>query len=233
MIFRAHASSSHGNLYLAECGSSRLAIEAGLRFHEIREALDFRVSRLAGCLVSHYHADHARAARDLIRASVDVYASRETWDRLRLNGHRALMLQDRQEARVGPWRVLPFAARHDATGAMGFYIEAPDGDRLLFSCDTAYVPHRFSGLTHVAVEANYSEAWLGRSDTAPEQQTRLLRSHMSVERAIRMLFANDLSRVREIWLLHLSDDRGHEDEFRRAVESATGKPVHIAPRRRT
>ncbi len=43
-----------------------------------------------------------------------------------------------------------------------------------------------------------------------------------------MLQANDLSRVEEIHLLHLSDAHADEVEFRNAVEKAVGRPTYVA-----
>lgn len=42
------------------------------------------------------------------------------------------------------------------------------------------------------------------------------------------LKANDLSKVREIWLLHLSDGNSDAERFKREVMELTGKPVYIA-----
>src|SRR5690606_38237819 len=97
---------------------------------------------------------------------------------------------------------------------------------------TAYCKYRFRGLTHLMVEANYSAEFLRRRVIEREvnvaHKTRVLRNHMSIERLLVMLRANDLSRVREIHLLHLSDDHSDELAFKRAVEQATGKPVYVA-----
>lgn len=51
---------------------------------------------------------------------------------------------------------------------------------------------------------------------------------MSLETVKGFLAANDLSRVREIWLLHLSDDHSDAERFRREVMELTGKEVHVA-----
>jgi phosphoribosyl 1,2-cyclic phosphodiesterase len=59
---------------------------------------------------------------------------------------------------------------------------------------------------------------------------RLLRSHFSLENVLDFLKANDMSKVQEIHLLHLSDNNSDEVLFRRRVQEATGKPVYIAGR---
>jgi len=231
--FTSHASSSRGNLYTVSNGSSTLAIECGLPVKQMRKALDFGIAGLDGVLLSHHHQDHARAMRDVMRHGVDVFASRETFEALEIerDHHRAVALVPLESmsivGRWGRWRVLPFAVRHDAAGALGFLI-ANGEDRLLYACDTAYVPYRFRALTHVCIECNYSLDLLLESASAPAQRARVMRYHMGLERVLTMLEANDLSRVREIHLLHLSSAHSDAEQFKATVESAAGKPTYIA-----
>jgi hypothetical protein len=42
------------------------------------------------------------------------------------------------------------------------------------------------------------------------------------------LKANDLSKVQEIWLLHLSEQNSCEKRFKEEVQKITGKPTYIA-----
>lgn len=232
MDLLALASSSAGNFYLAGSDGRRLAIECGLPVGELREASGFGLSELDGCLISHHHADHARAAPDVLRAGVDCYASAGCWSALGIRSHhRAWTVRPGGRYEIGPWKVAPFDLRHDADGCLGFLVGAPDGDRLLYACDTAYVPQRFAaGLTHIAIECNYSAELLRASAADPAHKARVLRSHMSLERAIRFLLRNDLGAVREIHLLHLSDAHSDAGAFRDAVEAATGRPVRVALR---
>ena len=56
MKFTPIASSSRGNCYIVEAeGNKPLLIEAGIPIKKIREALNFGLSNLAGCLISHEH----------------------------------------------------------------------------------------------------------------------------------------------------------------------------------
>lgn len=127
---------------------------------------------------------------------------------------------------VGPFQVLPFEVEHDCPGALGFLIQAGQ-DKLLFAVDTHYVHYRFAGLTHICVECNHSAETMS-PETTPAELSRLSRSHFSLERVLGFLAANDLSRCREIHLLHLSDRNSDAGLFRRRVMQATGIPVYVA-----
>lgn len=231
--FRVLASSSAGCCYLlTSCGAKPLLIEAGLRLGEIQRAINFSLSKLAGCIITHSHVDHARSASALLKRAVTVYASQETLSVMQIaSHHRAKAIVANETVEIDEWRVLPFEAVHDVP-TFGFVIDGPRGGRLLYLTDTAYSKYKFEGLTHIAAECNYSRELL-RQNTLyggihAERYKRTLQNHMSVERLIELLRANDLSLVREIHLLHLSDKNSNETEFADAVRRATGKPVYVA-----
>lgn len=217
-------------------GEHRLGIEAGLPFREYRRLLGFGVTSLAGVLCSHSHGDHARAVKQLLKAAVDVYASAGTFNALGVEGsHRAHIIASRRPAQIGAWKVLPFDIPHDAPEPLGFLIEGPSGDRLLFATDASYLPYRFERLNMIALEVNFSLEELSRRVLAgavdPLVAGRTIRNHASLERALETLKANDLSKVREIHLLHLSSGNASEVEFKRAVQEATGIPTYVAEER--
>lgn len=231
--FTTLASSSAGNAYVLTDGRSRLLMECGLPWQAIREAMRFRTSDLAGILVSHEHGDHAKGVAGAIRAGMDVYASDGTFDALGVTGHRRHDLAPRVSVRIGSWTVLPFEAVHDAAAPLGFLLASRAG-KVLFLTDSAYCRYRFCGLTHIMIECNNSVGVMRRrvesGELAVERKRRLLNSHMSLERLQEMLAANDLSTVREIHLLHLSDDNSDAEMFRNAIQRQTGKPVYVAQR---
>ena len=229
MTFTAHYSSSAGNLYSVSEDGHELAIECGVRFPVMRRALGFGVSGLDGVLISHFHGDHSRCCREVMRAGVDVWASAETWEVLGLNGPRRKLLTPKRQVHIGRWTVMPFDLCHDVP-ALGFIIVSPARETLVFVCDTAYSPYTFPPAEIYALECNYSREILLKSEVAVEHKKRVMRNHMGLERVIELLQANDLSRTREIHLLHLSDAHSDEEAFQRSVAAATGKPVYVAPK---
>jgi phosphoribosyl 1,2-cyclic phosphodiesterase len=55
---------------------------------------------------------------------------------------------------------------------------------------------------------------------------RIRRNHMNLENLIQMLKANDLSRCREIYLMHLSDGNSDERRMKEEIQAATGVPTY-------
>lgn len=165
------------------------------------------------------------------RSGAPVYSSIETLDYIKLTGHhRARSIRPREQFNIGTWSVIPFETIHDSPGSLGFLLGSRD-DRLLFLTDTAFITPTFRGLTHIMVEANFSEDILdnkikiGAED--PARKHRLIRSHLSIERVIDFLKENDLSKVESIHLLHLSAGNSDEELFKRMVQEATGKAVFV------
>lgn len=231
MDIQTFASGSRGNCYSVNDWQTPLLLEAGISFKSIQKRLDFRLSGIAGCLISHEHLDHSKAAKDLLRAGVELYTSAGTAAALGLSGHRLHCIRALQPFRIGTWRILPFATEHDAKEPLGFLL-ASGGEKLLFATDTCYIRYTFKGLTHLMLECNHSAASLQANVAAgvvsPVLKSRLIQSHFSLDNVKEFLGANDLSLVQEIHLLHLSDGNSDAVLFKREIEALTGKMVFIA-----
>lgn len=233
MEFIPLASSSRGNAYLVkDQGASPLLLEAGLPINRLRDKLrehGVMLSDLAGCLVSHEHQDHAKAVKDLLKVGVDCYMSEATGTALGVVEHHRFHTIFRQAFYVWDWWVIPFDLEHDATEPKGFFI-THGTDRLLFIPDTAYVQNRFESPTIISVECNNIAELLSKNIQEGYIPAivgkRVRRSHMSLENLISMLKANDLSRTRQIFLMHLSDGNSDERRMKEEIQAATGIPTY-------
>lgn len=226
------ASGSSGNAYRISDGDTALLLDAGIPLQRIKQALNFRVRDIAGCLITHAHGDHANAAGDLAKAGVDVYTNQGTIDACRLTGHRIKPVKALQEVMIGTFAVLPFDVQHDAPEPLGFLLTSRrTGEKLLYFTDTYYLKYRFTGLTHIMGECNYSmdivEQSVRNGYIPPELVPRLIKSHMSLEHFLDLLKANDLHEVKQIYLLHLSNNNSDAERFREAVQKLTGTEVYV------
>lgn len=232
MEIKVLASGSSGNCYHISNDRNSILIECGLPWKQIQQGVNFRTSQLAGCLVTHEHQDHCKAVRDVMKAGIDCYMSQGTAEALKLSGHRLHIVEPLKQFKVGAWAVLPMDAQHDAKNPLGFLLADKAGNKILFATDTYYLKYKFSGLTHILVECNYALDILQENVAARlvpvAVKNRVLRSHFSLEHVKDFLKANDLSKVREIWLLHLSDSNSDAARFKRGVQELTGKPTFIA-----
>lgn len=227
------ASGSTGNAYLVGDGSTTLLLDAGITLKEIQVACKFKLRNIKGCLVTHCHGDHSKACKDLAKYGINIYTSQGTIDECQLSGHRIKPIRALDEFTIGSFKVLPFDVEHDAQETLGFLIcSRVTGEKLLYFTDTYYLKYRFNGLTHIMGECNYELEGVRRSiedgRIPPEMLPRLLKSHMSLKTFLGILKANDISKIKQIYLLHLSQNNSNKDRFKREVQKITGTEVYTA-----
>jgi len=232
MELRVIGSSSRGNGYILDNGDEALIIEAGVKFTDIKKALGFNIRKVAGCLVTHEHNDHAEQVGSIVKAGIYTLALPEVFAAKGCAGEQAAIeVEPGKGYRLGNFKVMPFAGWHDVP-CVGYIIHHPAMGKMLFLTDSGSCAYRFSGLNHVLIECNYTDDALQRAieegRTLIFQKNRLMTTHMGLETCKRFLSNTDLAKVREIVLLHGSENNGDEAAFLSEISGQTGKPVYIA-----
>ncbi|MDD5503321.1 MAG: MBL fold metallo-hydrolase [Candidatus Thermoplasmatota archaeon] len=215
MKFIQHYSGSEANLYeIVAANGKRLLIECGCVWRKLQKTLQFNLSGIEGCLVSHSHKDHCKAVRDVAKAGIDVYCSHGTFDALGLDSIRRIgVVPENTLIRLKSFEVLTFATNHDCEGSLGFVVrEKATNEFLLFATDTSHITQQFMyPFSIIALECSYDRNMLQeRVDKGTINETlakRLLTSHMEIQNSVKYIadFC-DLSKCVEIHLLHLSGE---------------------------
>lgn len=232
---KALASGSKGNCYYVTDGVTPLLLECGLPWRQIQQGLGFKTSELAACLISHEHKDHCKAAHDVMRAGIDIYANKQTLTSLNITGenrHRWYQVNAHRYIFIGTFTLLTFELEHDVQNTGYLIYSNETKEKLVYLTDSFYSRYCFEGLNYIMIECNYAADILQANVEAGlvplALKNRLLESHFSLEHVKEFLKANDLSKVREIWLLHLSDGNSDADRFKREIQMLTGKMVFVA-----
>ena len=224
------ASGSTGNCYRISDGETIIMIEAGIRFHQIREAFDFKLSEVSGCLCSHEHKDHSKAIKDVMKAGIDCYMSPGTARALKLSGHRLKIVRSKELFTVGTFKILPFNAQHDCAEPYGYLLQSKNGGKLVFITDSFYCKYRFKNVNIFAIECNYSKEILEeniKSGIVPEAiRNRIVKSHFELENVKEFFRVNDMSKVKQIHLIHISDNNGDKEFFKSEIQKLTGKETY-------
>ena len=228
MKFEAYASSSAGNAYSVSDAETTILLECGLTYKKLQKEVGFDLTKFAACLVTHCHADHSKCVKDLIQRGMAVYMSQGTAEALETDAVN--LIEHMEQFNVGSLDIVPFTTFHDAAEPLGFLIKSRvDGDVLAFATDTVNLRYQFPGLNILAIEANYDKAILERCERMPEKvRHRIANSHMEIDTLCDYLRSLDLSRCREIHLLHLSDATSHEGHFINKVERVVPRHVKVS-----
>ncbi|MDO4929599.1 MAG: MBL fold metallo-hydrolase [Bacteroidales bacterium] len=222
-------SSSSGNCYIfqSEKTGEMLAVEAGMDFHKVvLRATNFAVDNIVGCLVTHEHGDHAAYAHCFAEFGINVYGSHGTVEAIQAARGKYpyyRSLAPLAPVRIGSYEVMPFPVQHDAVEPFGYLIRHEECGTVLFATDTYYIKYTFPRLNNILLECNYRKDILDTNYAAgrigKNRYERTIKSHMSYDMCVRTLQANDLSLVRHIILLHMSDNNSNADEFVRGIEA--------------
>lgn len=227
-------SSSAGNCYLLESSDGEvLMIECGVRFDKIKKALGFNLDKVACCLITHSHKDHCSSVNELLKSGIKVFASGDELNAMGVLGHHnAKAITGGEKYFVGSFGFQAYDVVHDTPDPIGFLIVHHECGVVLFLTDTIYSPYTFKGLNNLIIEANYCEDILEErfvaGSTVKHVRDRVIESHLSIQNCITLLRANDLSRVNNIVLIHLSDNHSDAVRFEKEIRDLTGKNVFVA-----
>ena len=232
MEIKVIASGSSGNSTMINDGITALLLDAGISFKDLQIGTGFGFSSVAGCLITHAHKDHSRACTDLAKRGIPIYSGQGTFDKIGAAGHNFRAVKAMDNFTLGTFVITAFDTVHDVPDPLGFLMKSLyNGEKVLYFVDTAYVKYKFEGLTHIIAECNHGNAELRKSVSEGiidlELAKRITRNHLSVERLTEFLKSNNLSELKSIHLVHLSDNNSDEDRFKREVQRATGTAVFV------
>lgn len=213
MKLKCLGSSSKGNCYLLENDTEALVIEAGVPFKEVKQALDFNVSKIKGLIVSHSHGDHAKYIKDYEVVGIEVFAP----------FLESIGKAVNETYRFGNFRITAFPVVHDIH-CYGFFISHIDMGTMVFATDTSYVQFKFNKPNHLLIEANYSEELLTRNNP---NYRHVMEGHMSIDTACGFIEANKSEELKNVVLIHLSDGNSNEKEFVEQVKELVGSDVYV------
>lgn len=225
---------SSGNSYLLEPDNGKsLIIDCGLNLKKVKEAVDFDVNSICGALQTHSHGDHSKFTKDFINAGINVYMSAQNQKEIGLKSHRIVPIEANKQLHIGDFKVMPFEVNHDVY-CFGFLINHPECGTTLYLTDTSYSNYIFKGLNNLIIECNYSEQILeDKLHNKEYLRDRIIGSHLSLETLLEILGKNDLSKVNNIVLIHLSDTNSNAVEFKNIVQKATNCNVTVAEANQT
>lgn len=224
-------SSSAGNAYLISDGQTSILLDAGIPYKELQKKSNFKINEVTACFISHEHGDHSKAVKDLLKAAIDVYALPDTLSALKVSNHHRAKVVEIGGMHINTMIVLPILMHHDCP-CVGYMVYSTNtNERLFFATDTYKITVNPQGVDYLILEINYQKEIVNRlvNDGVMEAsiRARLLFSHYELSKALKWLKRIDKSRLKRIYVAHLSNGHSDAEYIKQAVIAETGVPTVI------
>ena len=227
-------SGSAGNCTLIETETTSILIDAGLSARQILYRLQLigrNLNRLNGIVLTHEHTDHTRALAVLCRTeSLPVYANRLTAEAIATDpdwSSRARiswrLFATGHSFEIGDLTVDSFSVPHDAQDPVGFTIRHGTqtvGVLTDLGHATKLVIERVRDTDVLVLEANHDLKLLQEDAARPwalKQRIMSRHGHLSNDAAATLASEVSGSRLRHVFLAHLSRDCNRPDLAQRVV----------------
>lgn len=208
------ASGSSGNCYsLTDSNGKILLLDLGIPKKDIVRGINYKISDVVGCVVSHIHTDHSKSVKDLKKSCIDVYTPYES------------QLVERKMHKFGNFTVYPIPmldktmttwqhtnADGSECSCYGFLIENDEMGKLLYITDTKLITWNFAKqrINHILIGTNYDENMLASDES---KRKHVLTGHLSLKQSCEFVRANATSSLRNVIMCHLSGENSEPEHF--------------------
>jgi phosphoribosyl 1,2-cyclic phosphodiesterase len=229
MKLKTISSGSEGNCYVVEYDNRYLVLDAGVPEHKIMQAVDYKPSAIIGVFITHWHNDHSKAAKDLIKKGIHVSMPQATADALSIKKTYCLHIMEHGERfnvrKHNDVSVMPFDVKHDVPN-MGYLFKLGK-KKIVYITDAVDIPVKFKGIHALIVECNFINETLLASDLHDKLKQRIANTHLSLEILSAYVKSMDRSKLKSITLVHISDKRGRNQKMIDTIQNIVGDKVKV------
>lgn len=194
-------SSSAGNAYILEASDETLIIELGVGWSEILRSLNYDLTKVYSCLVSHRHSDHSCAISHALKNGLDIYSCQD----VQTIHPQVKVLKNGVKKQIGAFKVQPIPLYHSCE-CIGFLIEHEDFGKIVFATDTNEIPYRFKNCNHLIIECNYDVDVLIDHACSDMYSQSASENHLELNDTIDFIKQNYSCDIQSITLIHLSNN---------------------------
>lgn len=223
--FFSLGSGSSGNCYYLGNSKYGILIDAGIGPRIIKKRLaehGVDMSTIWAVIITHDHYDHIRSVGHLgEKQNIPVYAteavhraiSRTPLVKQKLNGS-VRMIKKWIPFKIEDLKITAFPVPHDSMENVGYFIEFGN-QRLVLATDIGTITDELRGYmlkaNHLVIESNYDEDMLHNGSYPIHLKDRITNGtgHLSNRETAQFLAKNYSSKLKNIWLCHLSGDNNH------------------------
>lgn len=228
LLFMSLASGSSGNCYYVGTASRGILIDVGVPVRTIQRrlrAVGLDWDNVLGVFITHDHADHVRSVGALSEEHhLPVFATQSVHQGIDRNyGVSPKISQiNRRYIVVGEpldilgFTITSFPVPHDATECVGYTVEY-NGINFTLATDvgepTSVLAEQVAKADYLVIEANHDEDLLARGSYPLRLKQRISSSigHMSNATCANFLVNNVVSRLKHVYLCHLSKENNNPE----------------------
>ena len=244
LYYISFGSGSSGNSCYIGTSQGGIIIDAGIRADEIEakiKANGIDVKKIYGVLLTHDHSDHVKYAYTLVRNNrhMKVYCTNRVLTAILRRHDISKRIKDYHipifkeiPFKAGELEITAFEVPHDGQDNMGFSVSYQDRNFVL-ATDMGEIWHRakhyMSQADYLVIESNYDLKMLlnGRYPEFLKARIQTAVGHMDNDATARFLKEIYTSRLKNIFLCHLSKDNNTPEKalekVRAALEEAGAK----------
>jgi phosphoribosyl 1,2-cyclic phosphodiesterase len=235
MKFIVLSSGSKGNATYLEIGNTKVLIDCGLSYRQIKLRLLERgktLDDLSAVFITHEHSDHVNGLCNLAKKhDIKIYLSLGSFENLNkriLNDiDKSLfnIIKAEESLDFETFQVLPFLTYHDATEPFGYRFIYKNHS-LVYITDTGYFPIKKYDIIRNAeayiIESNHEVEMLLESARPWLLKRRILddQGHLSNEDSANLMLNIIGDRTKYIVLAHLSEECNLEEHALKAYNKA-------------
>lgn len=229
MQLKVLGTGSNGNCYaLIDNLGQILLLDVGIPISKIKIGINFKVSNIAGAIITHSHTDHSLSSKDLKRMGIHVFEPCSERDSVNFNCIGVCEPH---------YKVTSFAltdlkgnfvhTNSDSTPCpiYGFLIEHKECGKILYVTDCVLIKYRFNNLNHIILGVDYDTE---EFDSDGAKKTHILGGHMNLDTAKGFISTSNSSALQNVILCHLSTTNSSPSKFKEQISAIVDCPVHIA-----
>ncbi len=235
--FISFGSGSSGNCAYIGDSSTGLLIDAGVNSDNVIEELrryGIKMDHIKGILLTHDHSDHVRYVYPLVRKRpyIGVYCTPRVLNGILRRHNISNRIKDYHRPiykehpfKIGSFEATAFEVRHDGTDNAGFFITRGNHSIAVatdLGCVSDRADHYMRQANHLMIEANYDSAMLAAGPYPEYLKARIRSDNGHLDNAVTAEYLARIytSRLRNIFLCHLSRDNNRPEIALSAVEKA-------------
>lgn len=198
MKFKCLGTGSSGNCYLVELGGSYILLDAGVKMEKITKAINLNLVDFA--FISHEHNDHSQSQEKLRYRAVPILEGKT------IHKFDKIAKFSQNKAKLD---IYCFPIEHDDCPTSGIIIhkKGDNPETILYITDFSNCIYDLSDFkfTSVIVECNYIKDKAINANNFTRTKENIYR-HLSLEGCDMFLSKLDLSKCKEIILIHFSEN---------------------------